>query len=40
MIEEQYGGADAKPVLYRPSSDYVGEYCGPAECEFVPMEKR
>ena len=40
VIEEQYGGADAKPVLYRPSSDYVGEYCGPAECEFVPMEKR
>ncbi|MEZ4567288.1 MAG: citrate/2-methylcitrate synthase [Desulfobacterales bacterium] len=40
VIEEQYGGADAKPVLYRPSSDYVGEYCGPAECAFVPMEKR
>jgi citrate synthase len=40
VIEEQFGGADAKPVLYRPSSDYVGEYCGPAECAFVPMEKR
>ncbi|MEZ4578433.1 MAG: citrate/2-methylcitrate synthase [Desulfobacterales bacterium] len=40
VIEEQYGGADAKPVLYWPSSDYVGEYCGPAECAFVPMEKR
>lgn len=40
VIEEQFGGADAKPVLYRPASDYVGDYCGPAECEFVPMEKR
>ncbi|MEZ4551632.1 MAG: citrate/2-methylcitrate synthase [Desulfobacterales bacterium] len=37
-VIEEYGGADAKPVLYRPSSDYVGEYCGPAECAFVPME--
>lgn len=40
VIEEQFGGADAKPVLYRPSSDYIGEYCGPAECAFVPMDKR
>ncbi len=40
VIEEQFGGADAKPVLYRPSSDYIGEYCGPAECDFVPMEDR
>lgn len=40
VIEEQFGGADAKPVLYRPAADYIGEYCGPAECEFVPMEKR
>lgn len=40
VIEEQFGGADAKPALYRPSSEYIGEYCGPAECEFVPMEKR
>ncbi len=40
VLEEQFGGASGKPVLYRPSSDYVGEYCGPEECAFVPMEKR
>lgn len=40
VIEEQFAGAAPKPVLYRPSSEYVGEYCGPEECEFVPMEER
>ncbi|MBS3809949.1 MAG: citrate (Si)-synthase [Desulfobacterales bacterium] len=40
VIEEQFAGAAPKPALYRPSSQYVGEYCGPAECSFVPMEKR
>lgn len=40
VLEEQFGGASGKPVLYRPSSDYVGEYCGPEECEFVPMAER
>ncbi|MFP3998641.1 MAG: citrate/2-methylcitrate synthase [Desulfobacterales bacterium] len=40
IIEEQFAGAASKPVLYRPASEYVGEYCGPEECEFVPMEKR
>lgn len=40
VIEEQFAGAAPKPALYRPQSEYVGEYCGPAECEFVPMEKR
>lgn len=40
VLEEQFGGADAKPALYRPSAEYVGEYCGPAECAFVPMDKR
>ena len=40
VIEEQFGGADAKPVLYRPAADYIGEYCGPAECAFVPMDER
>jgi len=40
VIEEQFGGADAKPVLYRPAADYIGEYCGPEECEFVPMDER
>ena len=40
VIEEQYGGAAAKPVLYRPESQYVGDYCGPDTCEFVPMDDR
>ena len=40
VIEEQFGGAGAKPVLYRPESEYIGDYCGPDVCEFVPLEKR
>jgi len=40
VIEEQFGGAAAKPTLYRPESDYVGDYCGPDECAFVPMNQR
>jgi len=40
VIEEQFGGAAAKPTLYRPESDYVGDYCGPDECAFVPIDKR
>ncbi|MBS3756747.1 MAG: citrate (Si)-synthase [Desulfobacterales bacterium] len=40
VIEEQFAGAAPKPVLYRPASEYVGEYCGPEECAFLPMEER
>ncbi|MGD8522312.1 MAG: citrate/2-methylcitrate synthase [Desulfobacterales bacterium] len=40
VIEEQYAGAAAKPVLYRPESEYVGDYCGPDTCEFVPIDDR
>ena len=40
VIEEQFGGAAPKPVLYRPDSEYIGEYCGPDVCSFVPMEER
>ena len=40
VIEEQYAEAAPKPVLYRPSAEYVGEYCGPEECAFVPMDQR
>jgi citrate synthase len=40
VIEEQFAEAAPKPMLYRPESDYVGEYCGPEICEFVPMEDR
>lgn len=40
VIEEQFGGAAAKPALYRPESEYIGEYCGPDECTFVPVDQR
>ena len=40
VIEEQFAGAAPKPALYRPSSAYVGDYCGPDECAFVPMDQR
>ncbi len=40
VIEEQFGGAAAKPVLYRPDSEYIGDYCGPDVCAFVPMDAR
>jgi citrate synthase len=40
VIEEQFGGAAPKPVLYRPDSQYIGDYCGPEECTFIPVEER
>ncbi len=40
VIEEQFAGAAPKPMLYRPESEYVGNYCGPAECAFVPIDQR
>jgi citrate synthase len=40
VIEEQFGGAAAEPVLYRPDSEYVGDYCGPDECTYVSVESR
>jgi len=40
VIEEQFAGAAPKPTLYRPESEYVGDYCGPEVCEFTPMDER
>jgi citrate synthase len=40
IIEEKFAEAQPKPELYRPDSDYVGTYCGPQACEYVPVEKR
>jgi 2-methylcitrate synthase len=40
VIEEQFAGAAPKPVLYRPESEYVGDYCGPDECSYVPIDER
>lgn len=40
VLEEQFGGAASKPVLYRPDSQYIGDYCGPDQCTFVPLPER
>ena len=40
IIEEKFAEAQAKPELYRPDADYIGTYCGPQFCEYVPIEKR
>lgn len=40
VIEELFPGEGRKPALYRPASKYVGEYCGPEECVFAPIENR
>jgi len=40
VLEEQFAEAAPKPMLYRPASQYVGDYCGPEECAFVPMDER
>jgi citrate synthase len=40
ILEEQFAGAAEKPVLYRPESNYIGDYCGPDVCEFVPLGNR
>jgi citrate synthase len=40
IIEEQFAEAAPKPVLYRPSAEYIADYCGPDECSFVPLEER
>jgi citrate synthase len=40
IIEEKFAEAQPKPELYRPDSDYVGTYCGPEACEYIPVERR
>ncbi|MFN4336606.1 MAG: citrate/2-methylcitrate synthase [Candidatus Nitrosocaldus sp.] len=40
VIEEKFAEAQPKPVLYRPAATYVGRYCGPLGCEYVPVQKR
>ena len=40
VLEEQFAEAAPKPALYRPESDYVGDYCGPDTCSFTPIENR
>jgi len=40
IVEEKFAEAQPKPVLYRPKATYVGRYCGPLGCEYVPIDKR
>lgn len=40
IIEEKFGDAQEKPALYRPSSEYIGNYCGRTGCVYEPAEKR
>ncbi len=40
IIEEQFAGAAPKPMLYRPESEYIGDYCGPDVCELKPLDDR
>lgn len=40
IIEEKFAEAQPKPVLYRPSAEYVGRYCGPDRCKYTPIEER
>ncbi len=40
VIEERFAEAAEKPQLYRPTSDYVGHYCGPDACAYEPPEAR
>lgn len=40
VIEEQFAGAAPKPMLYRPESEYIGDYCGPDVCEYTPIGDR
>jgi citrate synthase len=40
IIEERFAEAQDKPQLYRPLADYVGNYCGPESCVYVPLDSR
>jgi citrate synthase len=40
IIEEKLAEAQPRAELYRPDADYVGTYCGPEACEFVPLDER
>jgi citrate synthase len=40
IIEEKFAEAAPKPALYRPEAVYVGKYCGPQGCEYMPLDLR
>jgi citrate synthase len=40
IIEETFGDAQEKPALYRPASEYTGNYCGKTGCVYRPVADR
>ena len=40
IIEEKFAEAAPKPALYRPQAVYVGKYCGPQGCKYMPLDLR
>ncbi|HZD35183.1 MAG TPA: citrate/2-methylcitrate synthase [Nitrososphaeraceae archaeon] len=40
VIEEKFAEAAPRPALYRPKALYVGKYCGPMGCEYIPISNR
>ncbi len=40
VIEEKFGEAQEKPMLYRPQAEYIGQYCGLIGCEYESLEAR
>ncbi|HET6514651.1 MAG TPA: citrate synthase [Thermodesulfovibrionales bacterium] len=40
IIEEKFSEAQEKPALYRPETEYVGNYCGLMGCSYQPLQER
>jgi citrate synthase len=40
IIEEKFGDAQEKPLLYRPKAEYIGDYCGLMGCIYRPTPDR
>jgi citrate synthase len=40
VVEEKFAEAQEKAALYRPEAEYIGDYCGPMGCEYVPVAQR
>jgi citrate synthase len=40
IIEEKFAEAQVKPMLYRPSTEYIGNYCGLMGCTYEPVTER
>jgi len=40
IIEEKFAEAQGKPALYRPESEYIGNYCGLMGCTYEPLAAR